>query len=119
LLGYPDADNIDAVQTNIEEALDQMQIPAEIMNVAQTSATLSAKGINKSNIHSNTIEDLASALGVDALFIGQVNSASNGNANMKEIVLQLVEGSTGQIVWNASKDIVMTASTEKFPVGKN
>jgi len=130
LLGYPDADNIDAVQANIEDAFDQLQLPAEIINAKQTAALFSTQGINKNNIHSNTVEDLATILGVDAVVIGEVNSASNGNANMNEIVLQLIDGNNGQIVWRAAKDIamtekgadvkdVMTASAEKFPVGNN
>ena len=130
LLGYPDADNIDAVQANIEDAFDRLQLPADIMNAKETAAAFSAKGINKNNIHVNTVEDLAALLGVDAVIFGEINSASNGQENMKEIVLQLIDGSNGQIVWKATKDIalteaganvkdVMTASAEKFPVGNN
>lgn len=130
MLGYPNADKVEAVQQNIEEAFDALQIPAEIMTAEETAAAFSAKGITKNNIHSNTVEDLAAVLGVDAVVFGEVNSASNGNANMNEIVLQLVDGSNGQIVWQAAKDIamtesgadvksVMTASADKFPVGNN
>ena len=130
LLGYPDADNIEAVQANIEFAFDQLQLPAEIMNPQETAEVFSTQGINKNNIHSNTIEDLATILGVDAVIIGELNSASNGNADMNEIVLQLIDGSNGQIIWRAAKDIaltekganvkdVMTASAERFPVGNN
>gem|GEM_PF-2615633 len=130
LLGYPQADNVDAVQQNIEEAFDALELPAEVMNAEQTAAKLSSLGINKDNISSSTIEDLAAVLGCDAVVVGEVNSASNGNANMNEIVLQLVDGANGQIVWRAAKDIaltesgadvksVMTASADKFPVGNN
>ena len=130
MLGYPDADNIDAVQSNIEDAFDQLQLPAQIMSAKQTAAAFSAKGINKNNIHSNTIEDLATILGVDAVVIGELNSASNGDVNMNEIVLQLIDGANGQIVWRAAKNVamtesganvksVMTASAEKFPIGNN
>ena len=130
LLGYPDADNIDAVQANIEDAFERLQIPADIMSAKQTATAFSAKGINKNNIHVNTVEDLATILGADAVLFGELNSASNGQENMNEVVLQLIDGSNGQIVWRAAKDIamtetganvkaVMTASTEKFPVGNN
>lgn len=130
LLGYPAADNVDAVQENIESAFDQLQVPAEIMTAEQTAAAFSAKGINKDNIHSNTVEDLASILGVDAIIIGEVNSPTNGKANMNQVVLQLVNGDNGQVVWRAEKDIavveekadvneVLTASAQKFPLSKN
>lgn len=130
LLGYPQADNVAAVQDNIDEAFDALQIPAEVMSAEETAALFSAKGINKNNIHTTTVEDLAGMIGVDALIFGEVNSPSNGQANMNEIVLQLVDGSNGQVVWRAAKDIamtetgadvksVMTASTDKFPGGNN
>lgn len=130
ILGYPEADHVDAVQENIEAAFDNLEVPAEIMTAQQTAAAFSAKGINKDNFYSNTVESLASILGVDAIIIGEVNSPTNGKANMNQVVLQLVSGDNGQVVWRAEKDIavveekadvkeVLTASAKKFPLTNN
>jgi len=105
VLGYQDADEVAVVENLIEDTFDQLQIPAAVLNTKETSAILSSKGISKENIHTYTLEDLSELLGVDALIIGEVNRATSGEAHKSEIVLQLVEGVTGQVIWRAAKNM--------------
>ncbi|MBT8220905.1 MAG: hypothetical protein KJP00_13830, partial [Bacteroidia bacterium] len=128
LLGYPEADNVFQIESSIEDAFTRLQIPAQIISARKTAAIFSSQGINQENIHSNTVEDLAYILQADAIIIGEISSEMKGDAHFDSVVLKLIDGSTGEVIWKANKEMamqsdkeaafkeVLTASRSKFPL---
>jgi len=104
LLGYPEFDDNVNVDQFIKETIDKSQTTVQL-NAEETTAKLLTKGINKNNLHSNTIEELASLLGVDVLLIGEINSSSNDDPNMNEVVLVIIDGANGSVILRVFKDM--------------